>query len=86
MNNYWRDSGREIKFWIFDWKLSITVLILIFNASRLWAYVLVFITLMFFQYLNKKGYNLSNFIRYINSKLIGKKAHGKPYWFRRKYF
>lgn len=85
MNNYWRDTGREIKFFIFSWQLSITILILILNLSKLWAYGLVITLLLFFHYLNTKGYTIANFFRFINLKLIGKKAHGKPNWFKRKY-
>lgn len=86
IHNFWRDTGNQIKFWIFDWRLSITLLILIFNLSELWAYMLVLTLLVFFQLLNRQGYTLINFIRFIHSKMIGRRAHGKPYWAKRKYF
>lgn len=80
----WRATGNEIKFWIFDWKLSLFLSVILLRMFEVWPYVLIGIALPFFAYLNKIGYNLSNFYRLMSSKIVGKKAHGKPFWFRRK--
>lgn len=84
--NYWRDSAREVKFFMFDGKLSIMFVILLFNFEKIWLYFIFFILLGFFSYLNYIGFNLSNFTRLIGAKIVGEKAYGKPKWFRRSYF
>lgn len=84
--NYWRNTGNEPKFFMFDWRLSIFFLIIFLNPFKLWVYMLIFTVLPFFYYLNYKGYNIRNFLRAINVKIIGDKVNGKPFWFKRKYF
>lgn len=84
--NQWRDSSREVKFFIFDSKLSLIFLIWILNITNLKLGLLLLLLTMFFSYLNYVGYNLPTFFRFIHTKLIKNKAYGKPRWFRRSYF
>jgi len=84
--NQWRDSSREVKFFIFDSKLSFIFLIWILNITNLKLGLLLLLLTMFFSYLNYIGYDLPTFFRLIHTKLIKNKAYGKPRWFKRSYF
>lgn len=84
--NLWRDSSREVKFFMFDSKLSIIFLIWMLNITNLKLGLVLLLLTIFFFYLNYIGYNTMTFFRFIHTKLIKNKAYGKPRWFRRSYF
>ena len=57
--NLWCDSGRSVKFFIFDGKLSLVFLIWLFELANLKILMLLLFTVSFFQYLNYLGYDMA---------------------------
>jgi len=84
--NLWCDSGRSVKFFIFDGKLALLFVIWLFDFTNLKILILLSCAIAFLQYLNYIGYNIPTFCRLIHAKIIKNKAYGKPRWFRRSYF
>lgn len=80
--NAWRNVGLSPTFFVFDYRLSIFLLPICFRAFTWWPYVLFLVSALYFHYLNYRGMNVSNFLRWIGYKIVGKKAYGKPKWMR----
>ena len=81
----WSETGRGVKFFFFDWYLFVPLFILIFDVFNIYIYIFEIILFILSFYLNFIGYNLGNFLRFVQVKLIKKKASGRPKWFMRKY-
>ncbi len=77
----WRNSGRRVKFWIFDAYLLVSFLLLMLSWS---VYMLGFVvvSLVFFYTLEYKGYTLPNALRKIQVLLSGNVKRGVHWWRR----
>ena len=75
----WRDSARSPKLWIFDARASFPLLIFLFYIS--WAsFIFVVIAMSFFSLLNKYGFSVPIFARWLRSSLAGKRKSARPFW------
>lgn len=78
-NTSWRESGRMVKFFIFDGRLMIFILLCIM-FPKLYLFILTLIAMLFFYFLEYIGYTLPNAIRKILIIISGKKKNGVHYW------
>lgn len=79
----WRDSGRQVRFFILDGRLTIFVLLFFFHISYVTA-VLAVIAMLFFYALEYKGYTIPNAMRAFSVFLSGKKRKGVHWWRKNK--
>lgn len=76
---HWRDSARNIKFFIWDGKAAFPFL-LFFMYMRLWTLIFAVVATMFFTLLNRYGFKIEVFGRYIRSMLVGRRKMTQPWW------
>ena len=80
----WRESGRQVRFGPLDGRLSVfLVLVLLFPGKIL--FLLSIVAMIFFYYLEYKGYTLPNAYRKIKVEIAGKKRNGVHYWRQNKF-
>ena len=84
-HSVWSEAARTPKLFVFDWRLLILVFLVIIAPGNKYSWIFMFLGLVVSYYLNFIGYTIPNAMRRFGVLLGGKKAHGKPYWFRRKY-
>jgi len=78
----WRDSARNPKFFIVDYRACFPLLALLFHIS--WS-TLIFAILgtIFFTALNYYGFTIPVFLRWIRTTLAGPYKPSLPWWMRR---
>ena len=74
-----RNSGKRVKFWIFDAYLGISFFLL-FVSWSFYMLIFVIISLIFFYALDSKGYTLPNALRRIHIGISGKVKKGVAWW------
>lgn len=77
MNSLWRNSGKQVKFLIFDGTAAIFILLLIFFTSVKMAIFCV-VGMLGLAFLNMFGYTIPNAIRKIRSASTGKVKEAVP--------
>lgn len=75
----WRDSARSVKFFIWDAK-AVFPFVLFLMHMRWWTFILSFIVMAFFTILNRFGFSLSVFARWMRSTLAGRRKFAIPWW------
>lgn len=77
----WRDSARSPKLWIFDARASFPLLLMSFHIT--WGtFAFAILATMFFTMLNKYGFSLPVFYRYVKSNLAGPRKLSQPRWLK----
>lgn len=74
-----RNSGKRVKFFIFDAYLGVSLFLLMLSWS-LYMLGFVIISMIFFYVLEYKGYTLPNALRKIHVVLSGKVKKAVPWW------
>lgn len=78
---HWRDSARSIKFFIWDGKLAFPIILPII-FPRIWTLIFAVVAIIFFSILNRYGFTPMVFLRWLRSKIAGKRKHVNPVWRR----
>ena len=76
---HWRDSARSAKFFIWDVKAAFPLLILLIYANW-WTLGIAVFAMMFFSVLNRFGFSISVFGRWLRSSLAGSRKQSRPGW------
>ncbi len=76
---HWRDSARSIRFFIWDGKAAFPFVFTLMYM-RIWTLVLAFLTMMFFTILNRYGFSISVFGRWLRNFVAGKRKTAIPWW------
>lgn len=69
---FWRETMRPAKFLIFDGRV-VLVIVPAFMHLRIWTLLLAIITMFVFWWFERKGISADSIIRFLRTKLIGKK-------------
>lgn len=86
MKSEWYHTGKRCKFFFWDWLVFLPLFLLIFFPTSLKLYLTLLVMLICSFFLNRYGYNVPNFIRWIHYRfVVNKKALGKPSWQKRKW-
>lgn len=75
----WNATGKQVRFFIFDGRLAIFVLIWAFHFSYYTAGA-AGLAMLFFYALEYKGYNIPNALRKGSVLIAGKKRNGVHWW------
>ena len=76
---HWRDSARSPKLWIFDYRATFPLVVMMFHIS--WGtFFMALAVMIFFTVLSHYGFSLPVFIRVIRSFLAGKRKLAIPWW------
>lgn len=76
---HWRDSARPVKFFIWDGQTSFPMLLFVLHI-RLWTFVLAISTMVFFTLLNRFGFSVRVFGRWIRNLIGGSRKIAIPWW------
>ena len=78
---HWRDSARTVRLFFLDFRACFPLLLLLFHI-RLWTFILALFATLFFTALDRYGFSLAVFMRWIRSFLAGPRKMAQPWWKR----
>ncbi|MAZ44756.1 MAG: phosphoesterase [Legionellales bacterium] len=78
-NAHWRDSARAPKFFFIDAYAAFPLLIFTLHI-RWWTFFLAIITIIFFAILERFGFTLPVFKRFMRAFLAGNHRVARPWW------
>lgn len=76
---HWRDSARSVRLFFLDFRACFPLLLLIFHI-RLWTFVLTVVVTIFFSLLERYGFSLVVFGRWLRSYVAGSRKIAQPWW------
>lgn len=78
---HWRDSARNVRLFFVDFRACFPLLFLLFHI-RLWTLILAVLATLFFTLLERYGFSVAVFIRWLRSYLAGPRKVAQPNWRR----
>jgi intracellular multiplication protein IcmT len=78
---HWRDSARNVRFWMVDSRAAFPLLIFLLHI-RLWTFILAIVAMTFFGVLERYGFTVAVFLRFIRSFIAGPRKIAQPWWKR----
>jgi len=78
---HWRDSARNARLWMLDFRACFPLLILIFHV-RLWTFIMALVFTLFFSTLERYGFSVTVFLRWLRSYIAGPRKISYPRWRR----
>lgn len=78
---HWRDSARNVRLWMVDFRACFPLLILMFHI-RLWTFLVAIIATGFFALLERFGFTPTVFLRWLRSFIAGPRKIAQPWWKR----
>lgn len=76
---HWRDSARAVRFFIWDAKAAFPLVFFLIYMSW-WTLGIALFTMMFFTVLNRYGFNMMVFGRWLRSTFAGPRKQSQPWW------
>ena len=76
---HWRDSARPVRFWIVDFRATFPLLIFLLHI-RLWTFIFAVATTLFFATLERFGFTVAVFMRWLRSYIAGPRKIAQPWW------
>ncbi len=80
---HWRDSARTPKFFFMDAYSAIPLLLFLLHI-RLWTFMLACAVTGFFVLLNRFGFSVPVFVRWLRAFIVGKDRMARPWLNRNK--
>jgi intracellular multiplication protein IcmT len=78
---HWRDSARNVRFFFIDFRACFPLLLFLLHI-RLWTFILALIATIFFATLERYGFTVIVFLRWIRSFIAGPRKIAQPWWKR----
>lgn len=78
---HWRDSARNVRFWFVDFRACFPLLFMLFHI-RWWTFIVAVVATLFFTALERYGFSVAVFLRWIRSYLAGPRKIAQPWWRR----
>lgn len=78
---HWRDSARNVRFFFIDFRACFPLLLFLLHI-RLWTFILALIATIFFATLERYGFSVIVFLRWLRSFVAGPRKIAKPWWKR----
>jgi intracellular multiplication protein IcmT len=79
--NHWRWNGRPARFWIFDARAGLSLLIVFLHWS-MWTLKLGLTAFAIFGAMEKLGFSVDVFGRWLRSRIAGPIRQSTPWWRR----
>lgn len=76
---HWRDSARPAKFFIVDYRAAFPLLLFLLHI-RWWSFLLAIVAILFFTLLERYGFTVNVFLRWLRSGLAGKRKFARAWW------
>jgi intracellular multiplication protein IcmT len=78
---HWRDSARNVRLWLVDYRACFPLLIFIFHISWI-TFFIVILSITFFGTLEHFGFTVVVFARWLRSLIAGPRKVAQPVWKR----
>lgn len=78
---HWRDSARTVRLWFLDYRACFPLLVFLVHI-RLWTFILALIATLFFAALERYGFTLIVFVRWLRLFIAGPRKIAQPWWRR----
>lgn len=78
-DTHWRDTARHPRFFMIDARAAFPFLFFLAHM-RFWTFALALITMGFFALLEKFGFTLAIFFRWLRSFIAGPYKMASPWW------
>ena len=78
---HWRDSARSVRLWMVDFRACFPLLLFLFHI-RLWTFFLAVVITIFFGALERYGFSVAVFGRWLRSFIAGPRKVAQPWWRR----
>jgi intracellular multiplication protein IcmT len=76
---HWRDSARIARFFVVDARAAFPIFIFLMHI-RVWTASLVLISAIFFGIIERYGFSLPVFLRWLRGLLAGPLKSSQPWW------
>lgn len=78
-NTHWRDSARNPRFFLIDARAAFPFLLFLLHI-RLWSFIVAAVAMSFFALLERYGFTVNVFLRWVRSTLAGPHKTAIPWW------
>jgi len=78
-NTHWRDSARRPRFFLVDARAAFPLVLFLLHI-RIWTAVVALLATCFFALLERNGFTVSVFLRWLRSSLAGPRKNSMPWW------
>lgn len=76
---HWRDSARAAKIWGLDARAAFPFLLFLLHI-RWWTFIVAIVTTVFFALLQRYGFTVPVFLRWLRSFMAGPRKLSRPWW------
>lgn len=76
---HWRDSSRVVRLWFVDYRATFPLAFFLFHI-RLWTFVLAVVATVFFSLLERYGFTVAVFMRWLRAYIAGPRKIAQPWW------
>lgn len=76
---HWRDSARNVRLWIVDYRATFP-LFLFFVHIQIWTFLVAIIATVFFGLLERWGFTVGVFFRWLRAFVAGPRKIAQPWW------
>lgn len=77
--SHWRDSARNPRFFLVDARAAFPVFLFLLHI-RIWTGILVLLSAVFFSILERYGFTVPVFLRWIRLFIAGPLKSAQPWW------
>lgn len=77
--SHWRDSARNARFFVVDARAAFPLLLFLLHI-RVWSFILAVVATLFFALIERYGFTVSVFLRWLRSLLAGSYKTASPWW------
>lgn len=76
---HWRDSARSVRFFIWDGKTAFPMLLFLLHIQW-WTLIVAVTAMLFFTILNRYGFSVEVFSRWLRTSIAGQRKIAIPWW------
>lgn len=76
---HWRDSARNVRFWFLDYRATFPLLFFLLHI-RIWTFLMALVAMVFFGLIERYGFTLGVFLRWLRCYIGGNRKFAKPWW------
>ncbi len=76
---HWRDSARPTRFFLIDYRAAFPLLLFLLHI-KVWTFLTAVAVMLFLTVLERYGFTVSVFFRWLRSTLAGPRKNSSPWW------
>jgi intracellular multiplication protein IcmT len=76
---HWRDSARNVRFFVVDFRATFPLLFFLVHI-KLWTFILAVVCMLGFWALERKGFTVAVFLRWLRAYIAGPRKIAQPWW------